>query len=388
MRKKIYFSLIISVLLIFFSNNIQAQENGRIYSDSVYLRNLRDSLEASLQRSEHRSEIRDKKIKFKPLVNLDYSPKTKFGVSAGVVGEYLTGEMPGLPISNVSIEIGYTTNNSHFGEIKGRNFNRSNKWIVDYILHYSSLNSYFWGIGYDNNSIAENKSEYTRVNAIVGGELRYRITRQLSVGPLAGFNYSKGKKFTRPDLIEGFPLSFRGTHAGIHLNYDSRDDTYFPTKGINARFVQRFYPNIFFDITPYYSTEFIFDTFLQVWSSAILAIDVTGEFNFGDVPWTFYPQMGGHNRMRGYYKGKYTDKNLITAQAELRQTIFGNHRVVLWAGAGNIFPSFGEFRPDHTMPTFGIGYRLQPHKRLILRIDFGMGCNGQNGFSLGLKEAF
>lgn len=380
-------SLIISVLLFIIpAGNIYGQQDVKVYSDSLYLKQLRDSIETILQETNYRFD--EKKVTFKPLANIDYSSRIGLRLSAGVKAEYFTGNRVVVHPSSTSLEVGYTTNHSHFGEIRGEHYSKFNRWMLKYNLAYSSYNSYFWGIGYENNNYSENKSEYTRVNARIIGEHKYRATKEFALGPIVGFNYTSGEKFTRPDLVEGLPLYSRGLHIGVHFQYDSRDDTYFPTKGVNAYLAQRFYPNLLFDIKPYYKTDFIFDAFINLWRGAILAIDITGDFNFCDTPWTLYPLLGGHTRMRGYYRGKYTDKNMVTAQAELRQTIFKGSRIVIWGGAGNVFPSFSNFRLDHTLPTYGIGYRLQLHKTLTFRIDYGFGIKGQRAFSIGLGEAF
>ena len=119
-----------------------------------------------------------------------------------------------------------------------------------------------------------------------------------------------------------------------------------------------------------------------------MAYDLHAMFNYGDTPWTMLALMGGSYRMRGYYEGRYRDKQMIEAQVELRQKIYGRSGVVVWAGAGNVFPDLGRFRWNQTLPNWGLGYRWEFKKRMNVRLDYGFGKKGQGGFMFGINEAF
>jgi hypothetical protein len=96
--------------------------------------------------------------------------------------------------------------------------------------------------------------------------------------------------------------------------------------------------------------------------------------------------------MRGYYEGRFTDRNMVTAQAELRQNVWRRVGVALWVGAGNCFSSWNAFEWSHTLPNYGIGLRWELKKRVNIRFDYGFGSrvNGRliNGFQVVLNEAF
>ena len=119
-----------------------------------------------------------------------------------------------------------------------------------------------------------------------------------------------------------------------------------------------------------------------------MAYDLSGVFNYGHTPWTMLALMGGSTRMRGYYEGRYRDKQMIEIQAELRQKIYGRSGIAVWVGAGNVFPSLNKFNPAHTLPNYGIGYRWEFKKRVNVRLDYGFGKKGQNGFLFSINEAF
>ena len=62
-------------------------------------------------------------------------------------------------------------------------------------------------------------------------------------------------------------------------------------------------------------------------------------FNPDGTPWPMLARLGGSQRMRGYYQGRYTDNDMITLQIELRQRIWRRIGCAVWGGAGNVFPS-------------------------------------------------
>ena len=98
--------------------------------------------------------------------------------------------------------------------------------------------------------------------------------------------------------------------------------------------------------------------------------------------------LGGSARMRGYYEGRYRDKNLIETQIELRQHIWRRNGIAVWVGAGNVFPSFSGFKWGLTLPNYGIGYRWEFKNRVNVRLDYGFGKKGQSGFLFNINEAF
>ena len=76
-------------------------------------------------------------------------------------------------------------------------------------------------------------------------------------------------------------------------------------------------------------TELQVDAYHQVWKGGVMAYDLYGVFNYGNTPWTMLALMGGSTRMRGYYEGRYRDKQMIEIQAELRQKIYGRSGIAV-----------------------------------------------------------
>ena len=110
-------------------------------------------------------------------------------------------------------------------------------------------------------------------------------------------------------------------------------------------------------------------------------------FNYGDVPWTMMAQVGVLGRMRGYYEGRYRDRNIMEGQLELRQHIKGRNGIAVWVGLANVFPNFGHIYYDEMLPNYGIGYRWEFKKRVNIRFDLGFTKDSPN-FTFNINEAF
>ena len=96
---------------------------------------------------------------------------------------------------------------------------------------------------------------------------------------------------------------------------------------------------------------------------------------------------GGSHYMRGYYEGRYRDKCAMDATVELRQHVWRRNGIVLWIGAGTVFPKFSALRFNRVLPNGGIGYRWEFKKRVNVRLDIGFG-RGEKGINFSINEAF
>jgi hypothetical protein len=94
--------------------------------------------------------------------------------------------------------------------------------------------------------------------------------------------------------------------------------------------------------------------------------------------------------MRGYYEGRYQDKNLIAFQTELRTPVYKRWGAVIFTGVGKVSAHLPElFDFQELKPSLGIGLRFAINKKenLNLRVDAGFGKHSQ-GTYINLAEAF
>ena len=124
----------------------------------------------------------------------------------------------------------------------------------------------------------------------------------------------------------------------------------------------------------------------------VIAIQAYSQFSTGDVPFNELALMGGDRLMRGYYLGRYRDKNLSAAQVEYRMLPFSFAKrwgAAFFVSAGKVYPEFSQFSQTPWTWSFGGGPRflLFPKKDVFNRLDFAWTPEGP-GFYFFIGEAF
>ena len=109
----------------------------------------------------------------------------------------------------------------------------------------------------------------------------------------------------------------------------------------------------------------------------------------GRVPFDQLPMIGADTAMRGYPRGRYRDRQAVTAQVEIRSAHWRRSGVVLFAGAGSVGGRLPDLLQGPWRPTAGAGLRLLliPADRAVARLDLAFG-RGSFGVHIGLGEAF
>ena len=260
--------------------------------------------------------------------------------------------------------------------VNGRTFTRNRKWKFSYNVFYNYAPSYYWGTGYEAGNVSENKTRYDLKKFLTNMEMVHYFSPKFSLGPSLGYQWIRWDNF--PDSSPRTVV----LDYGIVAAFDSRDFATNPTRGIYANFRQRNYSNLSG------STSLQFDFYTGLWRGGILALDLYSIFTYGNIPITLIPAIGGIERMRGYYYGRYRDNNIVSAQLELRQRIWEMIGCAVWIGGANLWGQERDFNIRHTLPDYGLGIRCALTDRMKLRFDYGFGRKGQSAFIFAINEAF
>ena len=176
--------------------------------------------------------------------------------------------------------------------------------------------------------------------------------------------------------------------AGFVISYDTRDNLNSPYKGIFVEVVNRFYPDIFGHRSANFNiTEVETNYYHTLWRGGVIATHFHGAFTLGTALWTMMPQLGGHMGFRGYYEGRYRDRNEMNIMAELRQHVWRRFGFVTWVGAGTVFHDFSQVQYKNLLPTLGLGLRFELRQRTNICLDLGFG-RGEMGVAFQLNEVF
>lgn len=330
----------------------------------------------------------NKKIDFSLIGGPGYSNDTK--LSLGILGAalYTSGDSTRVTSqSNASLYTVFSITGYYNFGFRGVHFTPGNQWRMSYKISFWSMPTYFWGIGYDMESHDSNKTKYRHLNSEVKFSADYHVFDNCYIGPAMHFNYSKAAKADSYELWNGERTRTFNYGVGFNINYDSRDCITAPHRGWYLSAEQRFYPRFLFNKSAFSSTGININHYFGAWRDAIIAVNLHGLFTYGNTPWSMLPYLGGSFTMRGYYEGRYRDKNAIDATIELRQHIWHRSSAVAWVGAGSVFSKFNRIQFRRILPNYGIGYRWEFKKNVNVRLDLGFG-KGESGFVFNINEAF
>ena len=104
--------------------------------------------------------------------------------------------------------------------------------------------------------------------------------------------------------------------------------------------------------------------FKKINENNVLAAQVLGEFNFGgDVPFNQLSYMGGESIMRGYFKGRFRDRNQVAAQLEyrflpLKLGFTDRIGATIFTGVGEVFDDWNEIEMKKLKWSGGAGARF------------------------------
>ena len=193
-------------------------------------------------------------------------------------------------------------------------------------------------------------------------------------------------------------LNFSLSGVGPVYTFDSRDVALAASKGslldlqvmFNGGFVGSDYNFVRYQVDARHFQRIFSD-------KTILALQVLGQFHSGNVPWYGLAGLGANlggtlynnaNLMRGIYEQRFRDRQMVTAQAELRQHLFWRIDGAAFLGVGQVGYDLKDysFGGLHTAGGVGARFNFIRRDRVNLRFDYAFGTDP--GFYFAIGEAF
>lgn len=253
----------------------------------------------------------------------------------------------------------------------------------------SKFPTQYYGIGAATHT--SDRENYTSIYFPVSGSIVYKVYPKLYAGIAFDQQYQRltkteeGGILARGSVTGSKAMLSSGT--GLTASYDSRDSEMNPHCGelIEAKMLwfgnyaggDSTFTKGTIDIRKYFSIE-----------STTLCFQVSGASVSGDIPFYYYPSLGGGQSLRGFYYGRYMEKNLIFSQVEYRFPVWSFIGMTLFAGAGEVAQKLSQFG-EHPRLAAGLGLRfmLDKDQKINLRLD--MSFNGRESYGyLNILEAF
>ncbi|MBS1524212.1 MAG: polymerase [Bacteroidetes bacterium] len=342
-----------------------------------------------------------KKSSFVVIPILTSAPET--GLELGGAGLYSfysdTVAVHHTRVSTIYPYISVTTKGQSHFSVSTTYWSPGNSQYYTGAISYINYPFNFFGIGNNTRKADEESVDEKRFKLNFGSN--WLLAKNFYAGFVAGgFNYknrnidSTHNHFYGESPIQGINGG-ASIYAGPSLVYDSRNNNTYTTKGMiitayyNAMhgvFTNNGYEGGLFNIE--------YSQFFLLCKRLVLGLDVQEQnLTGGNVPFYLLPSLGNDEMMRGYYNGRYRDRNLIAGQTELRYRISDRFGVVGFLGTGEVAHnsfSINSLKPDYGG---GIRYFFDTEKGLSIRADYGFGEkvpgeSRQSGFYIGLGEAF
>ena len=326
---------------------------------------------------------------------LAYSPETsiEFGFSSLYV-RYAKGDTTNR-LSEINAFTFYTLQNQFGGFLEHAIYSDQNKWFFLGKLKLQSFPLSYYGIGPETKNQKLAKVDAFQI------QIKERLLRKVHKSIYAGLefdfqnlsnvrfiNYDESISYEKPIGSNGF-ANF-GIGAGIL--YDNRHNILNVRDGIFAELAFLHYEQKFGSQFTFTSINSDFRYFHPIRKRNVLAFQYLGQFTLGNAPFSQLALMGGEMMMRGYYIGRYRDRNLMAFQTEYRMLPFSFSKrfgSTIFASAGLVSNSIASSKATNIVYAGGMGIRflLFPKKDIWTRLDFAFTEEG-NGIYLYIGEAF
>ncbi|TKV11563.1 hypothetical protein FDX19_07205 [Citrobacter sp. wls619] len=321
-----------------------------------------------------------------------YTPELGLGIGTAVVGMYRPDPNDTVSQNSTLTLSGYFSSTGAFGiTMQNYAFFADDRWRFFLNGALTDTPTWYWGQGFSAGDKDSQKQQYTAQVLDLHPTLYRRIAPNVYLGVGWSLNAQHAAQMddNDPPKIENTPqgASVLSSGSSVELSWDDRDFVPNPRKGqyADVRYT-RYTPDVGSD-TRFDEYQLHYSRYHSLDDQDVLAWEMDGAFTQGDVPWNMMPLLGSNQRMRGYYEGRYRDKNVVSGQLEYRRKLDWRHGVVGWLGAGTMGPSFSALDDGRWLPSAGVGYRFEFKPRVNVRLDYGIG-KGSSGFYFQVGEAF
>ena len=291
---------------------------------------------------------------------------------------------------------GFATDNGSWGAFAGHvgyADSDSRRWTL--VGGYTELTYRYYGSGYSQGATGNEVSIDQQVTfGLVEG--LWLVAPDWYLGPRLMATHSEVSLHqpaqTGNSAIDDFLNQDSVTTAispGVHLQFDSRDNTFSPGSGSLFDLMVMVSPEVLGSTTNYAVTKLAANYYLRLTPTQVLASRFAGKYAGENAPFYVQPSAGGPEGLRGYVPGQYLDHLLLSGQAEWRWMTFSYLGVTAFAGAAAVGDDFRDLGDHPLLPAAGAGIilRLSDKFPVSMRLDAAWGRDSQTiYFSVG--EAF
>ncbi|GAB3204440.1 outer membrane translocation and assembly module TamA [Pontibacter aydingkolensis] len=340
-----------------------------------------------------------KKHGFIPIPVLYYTPDTRLGLGAAVIG-YMQlkskHDSTYTRLSTARLLVDYTLNKQTDQQLEWSIFTREEKYLLRGELRHRKYVDRFYGIGNRSLEANDEKYEYELVNARLGtlkkfgkhtfAGLDFQFTNYYNVELHDG--EETGTSILLTEQVPGYKGGYNGGVGAVFL-YDSRDNVAFASSGIFLETAAYRFGSILGGDFDYSNYSVNFSKYFALKPNHVLGSNTFININTGETPLYRLAPAGGDKILRGYARNRFLDQNFAGTQVEYRFPVYKRFGMTTFAGLGDVFDKTSDvsFSTLKYSVGGGIRYALNQEQKLNIRADIGYGREGTN-FYIVIGEAF
>lgn len=338
------------------------------------------------------THLPEKNIRIFGLPSVFYSPETKWGFGvAGIVRFKTKNEPDSMRRSTILFGASVTELGQTGIDFPFQLWLKKEKYNIYGDIGYQKFNYLFYGVG--NHAPVNFYEKYY----IEYPKLRLTVLKRVFPHLYGGIRYVFDKsdlyRFSPSgELVKGSVAGSPGgvvSGAGGTIKFDNRDNQFYPRRGFYAEVYGLTDSKI--TGSDYTFNKFSIDlaTYAKLGRKHVLAFNAWGVLSTGNVPFYHMALLGGSNKLRGFYQGRYRDRDAWALQAEYRIEVFWRIGLTAFAGLGQVASYLNEFNAAYTRFAYGAGLRglFDKKQHINARFDIGVG-NGQLNYYFTIGEAF
>lgn len=320
-----------------------------------------------------------------------YAPETETAIILSAL-RYSRGPQEAHPSSLTALAAYSQRRQSRFLLVTEQPLSGNRAWVSGK-LSYKDWPDDFFGVGHD--SRRRDEESFTARGPGAAVSVRFPVAGRWQFGGRAEFSDSRvrdveaGGILARGDIPGAGGARVGG--AGVLVVRDSRDDRFAPSSGgyleisgmhFDSAFGNHAFQRLRVDARQYVRTG----------ASGTLAVQQYANLQWGRVPFQEMSRIGDIrdiSLMRGYYSGRYLDRNLAVVQAEWRVPLYQRLGGALFGGLGVIGGDLADSagRSVYSSAGLGLRFRVSRQEAINLRLDAAFGKDAF-GVYFGLLEAF
>lgn len=273
---------------------------------------------------------------------------------------------------------------------------KNNDYHIISELRYRDWPFSYYGLG--SHTWKENEDRLDQKLFRIKLDVEKKIASKFYAGLNLGYEHFKFADLESGGIFEQTNLT--GKTGGQHLSigtsvlYDNRNRTTYTTKGYYARIKYAYAPD-FWGKENFTGSQLEADIrgFKPFTSKFSIAAQLLYRGTYGkNTPFYMHEDLGGDMTMRGYYLGRYKDKNYATFQSELRYRLMPRFGITGFAATGSTFSKEHKARMINSFGG-GLRYFYSLEHNSSIRFDYAIGEKRkgeqrQSGFYISISEAF